>query len=497
MSRVPLREALVGYAGWLGYGHDERADAWLARLEVNRPELEAFAAAAVPDLQPYAASRAVVAPADGEAAAPDAMPADAAAALERARARQELHAFTWLPAQVPQGGPGLLAGVPVAVKDLMAVRGAPLTGGSRALDDAIPAHDAEIVARLRRAGAVVMGLANLHEVAYGITSDNPRFGRVVNPAAPDRIPGGSSGGSAAAIAAGIVRAAVGTDTAGSIRIPAACCGIAGLKPSYDALPRDGVLDLAASLDHVGPMGRDVGDCATVFAAMLGMDAEPGWRYRGMRGRTVARLRGYFDEPLDAEVRAAVDAAARALGADGARVVERSIPGIELAPAIQLPTITAEATAVHADRLGPRGERYGEDVRVRLEMGLFMPGYWYAKAQRLRAALVRSIESAFDGADVLLCPTLRAPAPRMGASRVDIGGREYALHTAVTNLTLPFNLSGLPAVSIPWSVSKDGVPICVQVVAPRGGDWRALAVAERVQAQAPWREARGTRRSEHP
>jgi Asp-tRNA(Asn)/Glu-tRNA(Gln) amidotransferase A subunit family amidase len=488
----PLREALAGYAGWLGYGHDERADAWVARLEVNRPEIEAFRAAAVPDVQPYALHAAVVAPADGEAAPPHTMPADAPAALERARARPELHAFTWLPASAPEGGPGLLRGVPVAVKDLMAVRGAPLTGGSRALDDRIPADDAEIVARLRRAGAVVIGLANLHEVAYGITSDNPRFGRVVNPAAPERIPGGSSGGSAAAIAAGIVRAAVGTDTAGSIRIPAACCGITGFKPSYDALPRAGVLDLAPSLDHVGPMGRDVEDCATLFAAMLGMDAEPAWRYRGLQGRTVARLRGYFDEPLDPEVRAAVEAAARALAADGARVADRSIAGVELAPAIQLPTITPEATAVHGDRIGPRGDRFGEDVRVRLEMGLFMPGYWYAKAQRLRAALVHRIEAAFEGADVLLCPTLRTPAPRIGSSRVDIGGRDYALHTAITNLTLPFNLSGLPAVSVPWSLSKDGVPICLQVVAPRGADWRALALAQRVQALAPWREARPRR-----
>jgi aspartyl-tRNA(Asn)/glutamyl-tRNA(Gln) amidotransferase subunit A len=370
----------------------------------------------------------------------------------------------------------------------MAVRGAPLTGGSRALDDAVPDADAEIVARLRRAGAIVIGLANLHELAYGITSDNPRFGRVVNPAAPDRIPGGSSGGSAAAIAAGIVRVAVGTDTAGSIRIPAACCGIAGFKPSYDALPRAGVLDLAPSLDHVGPMGRDVEDCATLFAAMLGLSAEPGWRYRSLGGRTVARLRGYFEEPLDAEVLAAVHAAARALAADGARMVDRSIPGIDLAPAIQLPTISPEATAVHGNRLGPRGDRFGEDVRVRLEMGLFMPGYWYAKAQRLRTALVRGIEAAFEGADVFLCPTLRTPAPRVGAARADIGGRDYALHTAVTNLTLPFNLSGLPAVSVPWSRSKEGVPICLQVVAPRGADWRALAVAQRLQALAPWREA---------
>ena len=487
-----LREALAAYAGWQGYRHAERVDAWLARLEVNRPELEAFRAAPTPDIAPYVPRPTAVVPAQGEGTGSPSLAADAAAAIARARAASDLHAFTWL-ADSPSHAPGgFLAGVPVAIKDLMLVKGAPLTAGSRASDDALATRDAEVVARIRASGAAIVGLTSLHEYAYGITSDNPRFGRVVNPAAPDRIPGGSSGGSAAAIAAGIVRAAVGTDTAGSIRIPAACCGIVGLKPSYDALPRDGVLDLAPSLDHVGPMGRDVGDCAALFAAMLGMDAEPAWRYGGLEGRTVARLRGYFDEPLDHEVRAAADAAARALAADGARVIDRSVAGVELTPAIQLPTISAEATAVHADRLGPRGERFGEDVRVRLETGLLMPGYWYAKAQRLRAALVRAIEAAFDGADVLLCPTLRTPAPRVGASRVDIGGRDYALHTAVTNLTQPFNLAGLPAVSVPWSLSQDGVPICLQVVAPRGADWRALAVAERLQALAPWREARPRR-----
>jgi len=485
-----LRETLVGYSDWLGYGHAGRAEQWLARLEVNRAELEAFRGIALTSEQPWLARPTAVRPADGRgkgAGAP--MPADAAGALERARSRPELHAFTWLPESVPRGGPGFLSGVPVAVKDLMAVAGMPLTGGSRALEPMQPAADAEIVARLRRAGMVPMGLANLHELAYGITSDNPHFGRVVNPAASDRIPGGSSGGSAAAIAAGIVRAAIGTDTAGSIRIPAACCGITGLKPSYDALPRTGVLDLAATLDHVGPMGRDVEDCAALFAAMLGMDHVPDWTSADLRGRTVARLGGYFEEPLDPDVRAALDGAAAALRAEGARVDSRSIPGAELAPAIQLNIIAPEATAVHAERIRTHAGGLGEDVRVRIEMGHFLPGYWYVKAQRLRSVLAAAIDAMFDEADVLLCATLRAPAPKVGASKVQIGERTYPLHTAVTNLTLPFNLSGLPAVSLPWSASRDGVPIALQVVAPRGFDWRALAVAERLQSHAPWREAR--------
>ena len=488
---MDLREALVGYSDWLGYGHGERSAAWLARLEVNRPELEAFRALQAGNVQPYLPRPASVAPpseADARAAEPP--PADAAQALERARAKPELHAFTWLAPKAPAGPAGFLSGVPLAVKDLMDVAGVPLTGGSRALDPSTPQRDAEIVARLRRAGASIIGLTNPHELAYGITSDNPHFGRVVNPRAPSRIPGGSSGGSAAAIAAGIVRCAIGTDTAGSIRIPAACCGIAGFKPSYDALPRDGVLDLAPTLDHVGPMGRDVEDCAALFAAMLGLDRVPAWMRADSRGLSVGRLRGYFVEPLDAGVRAAMDEAASALAEDGARIVDRSIAGVENTAAIQLNIISPEATAVHLARLPERGDRFGEDVRVRIEMGLFLPGAWYVKAQQLRAQLVRTIEAAFDGADLLLCPTLRAPAPAVGAARVDIGGRDYALHTAVTNLTQPFNLSGLPAVSVPWGLSRDGVPISLQVVAPRGEDWRALAAGQRLQSLAPWRASKG-------
>jgi Asp-tRNA(Asn)/Glu-tRNA(Gln) amidotransferase A subunit family amidase len=489
----PLRDALIGYADWLGYGHAERADAWIARLEVNRPEIEAFRAARLPECAAYRPWRTSPAAAKGTRRGADDLPRDAARALAEANARRELNAFTWLASAAPSPlgegrgeGPGLLSGVPIAVKDLMRVAGAPLTGGSCAFERTVPAEDAMAVARLRRAGASIVGLTNLHEFAYGITSDNPNFGRVVNPSAPDRIPGGSSGGSAAAVAAGIVPLAVGTDTAGSIRIPSACCGIVGFKPSYDAVPRDGVLDLAPTLDHVGPMGRSVRACALMFAAMLDLAEEPLWASDGLAGVRVARLRGYFESPIDDEVRRAVDEAAAAMARDGAACRDHEIDGMALAPAIQFNTICPEAAAVHGDRLPARGAEMGEDVRVRIEIGHFLPGHWYVKAQRLRRALVDRIDAAFDDADVLLCATLRAPAPPVGAARVQIGGEPFALHTAVTHLTLPFNLSGLPAVTIPWARSREGVPICVQVVARRGGDWQALAVAERLERAAPWR-----------
>jgi aspartyl-tRNA(Asn)/glutamyl-tRNA(Gln) amidotransferase subunit A len=300
--------------------------------------------------------------------------------------------------------------------------------------------------------------------------------------APSRIPGGSSGGSAAAVAAGIVRHATGTDTGGSVRLPAACCGVVGFKPSYDALPREGVIDLAASLDHVGPITRSVDDSAAMFAAMLGLDAMPRWVRRDLSGVRAARLGGYFAEPLDAEVAAAVDDAMAALERAGASRREASVPSAELSPALLLMTIAPEATAFHADRLRERGRDFGDEVRVRLEMGFFLPSHWYLKAQKLRSVLAAEMDRALADADILVCPTLRTPPPPVGEARVAIGGRSYALHTGVTNFTQPFNLAGLPAISIPWTMSKDGLPISVQLVGRRGEDWRVLSIAERLERE---------------
>jgi aspartyl-tRNA(Asn)/glutamyl-tRNA(Gln) amidotransferase subunit A len=247
-----------------------------------------------------------------------------------------------------------------------------------------------------------------------------------------------------------------------------------------------VIDLAASLDHVGPMTLTVDESAAMFAAMLGLDAMPRWVRNDLSGMRAARLGGYFAEPLDPEVAAALDAAMQALARDGARCGNARVEGAELSPAILLNTISPEATGFHADRLRERGDDFGEEVRVRLEMGLFFPSHWYAKAQRMRAALVAAIEAAFGEADILVCPTMRSPAPPVGASRVDIGGKSFALHTAVTNLTQPFNLAGLPAIALPWTMSSDGVPISIQLVGARGHDWRVLSIARRLEAASPWR-----------
>lgn len=481
---VAFDDTLVGFAGWLGYPRGERAAAWLARLEVNRPEIEAFRAVPIPDAPQYVARPATLAPPEGISSGERSRAIEPEAALAKARESASLHAFTFLPDKLAAPGKGILAGVPIVVKDLMQVAGMPLSGGGKAMGRPVASRDAEIVARMKRAGAVVVGLTNLHEFAYGITSDNVHFGRVVNPAAPARIPGGSSGGSGAAVAAGIVRHATGTDTGGSIRVPAACCGTVGFKPSYDVLPREGVIDLAASLDHVGPITKSVDDSAAMFAAMLGLDSMPRWMRRDLSGVRAARLGGYFAEPLDPEVAAAVEDAMAALARDGARRGEASVPGAEISAALLLMTIAPEATGFHADRLRDRGEDFGEEVRVRLEMGFFFPSHWYLKAQRMRSVLVASIEAAFADANILVCSTMRTTAPAVGESRIAIGGKSYALHTGVTNFTQPFNLSGLPAISVPWTTAKDGAPISIQLVGRRGDDWRVLAVAQRLESMAP-------------
>ena len=483
-------QALAGFAGWLGHGQEQRAALWAARLKVNQPEIELFRTLATPLASAYVATAVVL---DAPEGLPEKEPAakaeqlDAATALDRARLPPDWHIFTRLADAVPTAAPGFLSGMPVAIKDLMSVQGYPLSHGSGLLAQ-LQTADAEVVARIRRAGGAIVGITNLHELAYGITSDNPHFGRVVNPVAPSRIAGGSSGGSAAAVAAGMVSAAVGTDTAGSIRVPAACCGVVGFKPGYDVLPRAGVADLAPTLDHVGPIADTVEHCAALFGAMLGLAAMPAWRRRDLAGQRIARLGGYFEHPLDADVRRALDAATQAARDDGARCSEVEIAECAMAPAIQFHTICAEASSTNWDRLQQAPESLGEDVRVRLEIGMFMPGHLYIKAQRLRQVLADAMDAALDDADILLCATMRAPAPPVGAGVVTIDGISYPLHGAVTQLTLPFNLTGLPALSLPWTRTPDGVPVCIQIVGRRGADWRVLAVAERLQALSPWRHA---------
>lgn len=479
--------ALAVYGSWVGLNAPERAQLWVERLGINEEEIALFRDTPTPAGPPYKAvactpeSRLEEAEASTRVCYPR---ITAQHALAQAHAQANLNAFTHLPSSLDIAKPGYLHGVPFAVKDLIGVSGLPRSGGSKSESDAPFPHDAAAVAAMKEQGAVFVGLANLHELAFGASSDNPRFGRVVNPVVPERIPGGSSGGSAAAVAAGIVDVALATDTGGSIRIPAACCGVVGFKPSYDAISRDGVLDLAESLDHIGPICRTVEDCSLAFAAMTGLPRYPGLVSGALENLRVGVLGGYFQYPLDEEVRAAFTSAQTKLRENGALLHHCEIEGIELAASIQFMTVSSEAATSQSERLRDRGELLGEDVRVRLEMASLLPAHWYLKSQRLRRELVANIDRLFENADVLLSPTMRSPPPLVGASTVLISGKSYPLHTAVSNLTLPYSLSGMPAIAIPWGRTADGAPLSVQIAASIGKDWALLEVANQLAALAP-------------
>lgn len=500
--------AVDGLAVLGGYPHLDRRQAWLDRLRINLPELGVFEALRPqPDLGYLApppvqvAAGGVPVPGDGVGiaavarevrAAPGRAAEPARAALAIALQHKALNAFITLAdaasldasaasaaRRLRDGAAMALAGVPVAVKDLMQVAGFPQTNGSGGPKPAPATRDAVAVARLRDAGALVIGTTNLHELAYGITSENPHYGWVVNPRRADYTPGGSSGGSAAAVAAGIVRLAVGTDTAGSIRLPASCCGVVGFKPSFDAVPRDGAQTLGASLDHVGPIGASVADAALAYSIMAGQPARTAGR-APLAGVRVGVPRNYFFDPLAEDVARAVHAALERMRADGAELVGVDLPGVEQSAALQFVTLCSEATELHWQRLGEAPETLGADVRVRLEIGQFLPATWYVRAQRGRAVLAAMFDAAMRDLDVLVTPTLRIEPPRSGAGAARIGGRDLPLHTAVTALTMPFNLTGMPALTLPCGSGDNGLPIGVQIAGRRGDDWRVLEVGARLE-----------------
>jgi Asp-tRNA(Asn)/Glu-tRNA(Gln) amidotransferase A subunit family amidase len=329
---------------------------------------------------------------------------------------------------------------------------------------------------LRAAGALIVGTTNLHELAFGVTSANPHFGHVGNPRYPGHVPGGSSGGSAAAVAASLAAITVGSCTGGSIRMPAACCGIVGFKPTYDAVPRDEVHALAWSLDHIGPLTRNVEDAALAFEVMAGLPEHSSLpREASMPPRLMQPYRYFFDR-LQPEVRAALDQAFVRLREAGAVIGKVDVPGIELAPGIQLLTINGEAAQANAELLRRAPERIGEDVRARLELGQFYLAGDYIKAQRLRAQLRQAMIDAFGSAEAMIVPAMPVLPPKAGQAMVDLDGQSVHVTPALTRFTSPFNFCGFPALSLPCGTSPAGLPVNMQVVGRPGADATVLRVA---------------------
>ncbi len=396
---------------------------------------------------------------------------------------------------------GPLHGIPLSVKDIFAVAGVPNTAGSKIFADRVAGSDCEVVRRLKAAGAVIFGKNHLHEFAYGVTSNNPHYGPARNPWDPDRVPGGSSGGSGVAVAAGIGYGSMGSDTGGSIRIPASLCGVSGLKPTYGRVSRSGVFPLAWSLDHCGPLARSVADLAIILEAIAGFDPAdpgsanvPGENYRtaltgDIRGVRVGVGANFFFDEVSAGVEKAVRAAVETLAGLGAEIREVALPFIEYAGAAATVIIMAEAAAVHQQLIAVRAADYGPDVRARLEFGLTVPAAVYLHAQRARRLILGQVLDALQDVEVLVTPATPVTAPRIGQARVEINGRDYDVRSTLTRFSSPFNLVGFPALVIPCGFDGQGLPVGLQVVGRPFDEKTILRVGDAYQRATDWHRRR--------
>ena len=416
-------------------------------------------------------------------------------ALEAARAAE---------ARVLSGEPlPPLHGVPIALKDLYNTKDAPTTAGSKILATSRPPEDATVVSRLRAAGGVILGKLNMHEFAYGPEGLNAHYGTAWNPwdARSHRIAGGSSSGSGVAVAAGLCPGALGSDTGGSIRIPASLCGITGLKPTYGRVSRAGVLPLAWSMDHVGPMTRTARDCALMLNAIAGYDpADPTTSVlpvpdytaalRGdVKGLRVGLLCAHFTDVATAEVRAAVEAAAEQLERAGAILDEVNLAGVLHVAAASSAIVASEALAYHAGWMRARPQDYQPDVRERLRMGAFVSGAHYVRAQQLRALVRSEIDDALAKRDVLLAPATPIPAPVLGERETTLGDGTSDVRAALIRLTRPFNYSGHPAAAAPCGFTAGGLPIGLQIVGRPFDEATVLRVVDAYQRLTDWHTRR--------
>jgi aspartyl-tRNA(Asn)/glutamyl-tRNA(Gln) amidotransferase subunit A len=390
---------------------------------------------------------------------------------------------------------GPLHGVPLALKDLIDTAGVRTTAASALYKDRIPTQDAEVVRRLRQAGAVLLGKNNLHEFAYGASSLVSYFGDVHNPWNLAHIAGGSSGGSAAAVAAGLACAAIGTDTAGSVREPAALCGCVGLKPTYGRVSSRGVIPLSSSLDHVGPLATTVEDAAIVLQAIAGYDCAdiatpniPVPDYVGSLREKIQSLRigvprEYFFADLAPEVSSAIDHALRGLQSLGAEIRE-----VKLDVPTDRTLQAAESYAVHADNVARTPELYQPETLRRLRTGENISAAEYIQRRRELDEARRSIGQVFANVDVLLTPTTPMPAPAIA----DLKANPDALRPAELKLlrnTRPFNVWGLPAISVPCGFTEHGLPIGLQIAGPHWREDLVLQVAHAYEQATAWHKRR--------
>ena len=385
---------------------------------------------------------------------------------------------------------GPLHGIPVAAKDLYATKGTETTFGSPHFAGWIPDHDAAVVERLRANGAILLGKTNLHELAYGTTSANPHYGPVHNPWKSGFHPGGSSGGSAAAVAGGFAWMALGSDTGASIRQPAACCGIVGIKPTFGRVSKYGCLPLAWSMDHAGPLNRTVMDAALTMNVLAGFDPRdpcsvdrpvPDFTKGAggdLRGKRIAIVREFFCEDGDSEVFAAIEAVLPVLEGLGAEILEVELPDIEDAFKAGTMTIVVEGATYHAERLRTRPEGFSPQCKADLELGHFYKATDYLQAQRLRRHLMVEVAKVMAPLDALIMPT----AP-ITATPIEGNPADHPVYR-VRN-TIPFNFLSLPAISLPCGFSEQGLPIGLQIVGKAFDEAGILQIAHGYEQATEW------------
>jgi aspartyl-tRNA(Asn)/glutamyl-tRNA(Gln) amidotransferase subunit A len=396
---------------------------------------------------------------------------------------------------------GPLHGIPISIKDLFATRGIRTTAGSKVLAKWIPDYDATAVAKLHDAGMVLVGKTHMHEFAYGVTNDNPHYGPARNPWDPSRVPGGSSGGSAAAVASSQCAASLGSDSGGSIRTPAAVCGVVGLKPTYGRVSRCGAIPLAWSLDHVGPLTKSIEDAAIMLAAIAGPDPKdpsassrplPDYRKdmrESIRGLRLGVPRQYFFEHVDPEIQKLVSAAIRQLESAGATRVEVDIPDLENCSAMEAHITLAEATSYHEPYLKKQPDDYGPAVRTNLEAGRYLLATDYVKSQRARTLLQRNFNEAFKRAEVIVSPTLPALPPPVGEVWVQSGDLREHVIDAFLRFNIPYDLTGFPAISIPCGLGSTGLPIGLQIAGKAFDEATVLRVANAYEQSTAWHPSR--------
>jgi aspartyl-tRNA(Asn)/glutamyl-tRNA(Gln) amidotransferase subunit A len=386
---------------------------------------------------------------------------------EAARAEKEIQAGKYR---------GPLHGVPVGLKDLIYTEGVRTTMGSAFFEDYVPDYSATVVSKLEEAGAIIIGKTNTHEFAYGPTGDRSYFGPTRNPHDPARIPGGSSGGSGAAVAAGLCYAALGSDTAASVRVPAALCGVVGMKPTFGRVSKSGVFPLAWTLDHVGPLTRTVEDNALLLNALAGYDAQDPYSAnrpaedftrelrRSVRGGSVGVPVNHYFEDVESEVEERVRGAIEIFRSLGAGVREVEIPNLPEALKAQRIILAVEAYTVHEERLKSEPERFGDEISERIRNAEHLKAYRYAKAQQItKRRSLEEFERALEEVDVLLTPTVPIAATEIGQRGVEIGGHEELVFSALTRLTGPTNLNGLPSLSTPCGFTSSGLPVGLQLI----------------------------------